>query len=264
MQIQKMLQKSVADQFGKSAHNYHLKAEIQQKVGLGLAASLRPWKQILPPGPILEVGCGTGFLTNLLAAEFPGRTFEVTDASPQMLHFTKNRLEGIENGRYSILDVNELPPGEAKYALIVSSFTAQWFNDAAFGLQELSKLLLPGGLLLVAFPGNQSFPMWYECCLELGLPFTANPLPDVEEIVIKLSLEPLQIDYYENDLYQKFPSSLDFFRHLKEIGANSSKTGKTLSPKQLRLLTKYWDKKFNGQIMVKWHVVYLAAKRDSA
>ena len=252
----------VTQSFSKAAHKYHEQAEIQQKVAEGLTASVRPWKDIIPPGPVLEVGCGTGFLTERMIKEFPNREFVITDASEEMVRFTKDRFHDDNKLSFEVLDVDELSDPEPTYALIVTNFTAQWFSDTAVGLEKLAKMLKPGGLLLTTFPGNHSFTEWYECCLELGLPFTANPLPDVEEVVVKLSLGPVQIDYYENDLYQEFSSSMDFFRHLKDVGAATSTTGKSLSTKQLMLLTDFWDKKTENRIKAKWHVVYLAAKKD--
>lgn len=252
----------IADSFSKSVEKYHLKADIQKKVAEGLRASIQPWKEIIPPGPILEVGCGTGFLSELIVEEFPAREFVVTDASSEMIAFTRERMRTSELVRFEKLNVDEIENPEAGYSLIVSNFAAQWFEDTAVGLERLTKLLNPGGIMVVAFPGSHSFMEWYECCLELGLPFTANPLPDVEEVVVKLSLNPVQVDYYENDLYQDFSSSIDFFRHIKEIGAGTSMSGKHLSTRQLKLLTSFWDNKTNNQIKAKWHVVYLAVKKD--
>ena len=253
----------IKESFSKAPEKYHEYASIQRKVAEGLVASLRPWKEIIPPGPFLEVGCGTGFLTEQIVAEFPNREYHISDTSEKMLAFTQERIGDAEGRRFFALDADEIPEApEEEYALIISNFAAQWFSDTAIGLEKLTKKLKPGGLLLTAFPGNQSFMEWYECCLELGLPFTANPLPDVEEIVIKLSMGPVQIDYYENDLFENFDSSMEFFRSLKRIGAGVSKTGKSLSQKQLRLLTEFWDKKADNQIKAKWHVVYLAAKKD--
>lgn len=252
--------------FGAAAPIYHQEASTQKRVAEGLMASLRPWKDILPSGPILEVGAGTGFLSELLIQEFPHSEIHLTDASEKMIRFAEQRLtqelESLSNVTFRALDVDKLQESPRQYALIVSNFAAQWFNDVAFGLEQLANQLAPGGLLLTAFPGNDSFKAWYEYCLELGLPFTANTLPDVEEVVIKLSVGPQQIDYYENDIIQNFESSLDFFRHLKAIGASSSRTGKSLSAKQMRLLTNYWDKSKPDGIEVNWHVVYLAVKRD--
>ncbi len=252
----------VSESFSKSVKNYHQKAEIQRKVAEGLTSSIKPWKEIIPPGPVLEVGCGTGFLSELMLQEFPNREFTFTDISSEMVAFTKERLGNADRVSFDVLNVDEIENPEPTYSLIISNFAAQWFDDTAIGLEKLTKMLNPGGLLLTAFPGNHSFMEWYECCLELGLPYTVNPLPDVEEVVIKLSLNPVQVDYYENDLFQDFSSSMEFLKHIKEIGAGVSTTGKQLSAKQLKLLTSFWDKKTSNQIKAKWHVVYLAVKKD--
>ncbi|MEO1022776.1 MAG: methyltransferase domain-containing protein [Bacteroidota bacterium] len=264
--IDQQAHKQHITRFGASAHNYHQQAGIQRNVAEGLIASLRPWKDMIPEGPILEVGAGTGFLSELLIQEFPQAEIHLTDASEEMIRYTEHRLteafETLPNVTFRVLDADHLEESPQKYALIISNFAAQWFNDVSYGLEQLTNQLAPGGLLLTAFPGNNSFKSWYEYCLELGLPFTANTLPDVEEVVIKLSIGPQQIDYYENDLVQTFDSSLDFFRHLKAIGASASKSGKSLSAKQMRLLTNHWDTSESDGIKVNWHVVYLAAKRD--
>ena len=255
----------VAETFGKSVKRYHQEAEIQPKVAEGLMASLRPWKGILPDGPILEIGCGTGFLTEKLMTEFPARDMLITDLSREMIDFCRsNTLESHPEIKADFKSMNaedvELP--EAHYSLIISNFAAQWFKDPALTLSQLARALKSGGLLLFSFPGNKSFPEWYQHCLECGLPFTANPLPDTEELVIKLSMEPVQVDYYENSLHQKFDSSLDFFRHLKSLSVNSITHGKQLSGKDFKILNRHWTQNTQGKINIEWHIVYLAARKD--
>jgi malonyl-CoA O-methyltransferase len=231
-----------------------------------LISSLLPWKDTLPPGPILEVGCGTGFLTSKIIKEFPDREIIITDASEKMLAFCKEELPtlGIDTDQveFRLLDVNEYKAEAPEFALVISNFVAHWFKDPSLGLQNLSESLVSGGIMLASFPGNHSFQNWYENCIQLGLPHTANPLPDVEEVVIKLSTGPMQIDYYENDLYQEFDSSVDFLSYLKKIGAGISTLNKSLTTKQFNLLTSHWDKKEAGEIKMKWHIVYLAAKKN--
>lgn len=264
-QIEIMEENPIHQRFGKAAHTYHQDAEIQKKVAEGLMASLRPWKGILPQGPILEVGAGTGFLSEMILDEFPDRKVAITDASREMVLFAHEDLydRGVEidHAMFMPFDVDRDELGEGEYSLIITSFAAQWFKDTALGFSKLARALKPGGLLLAAFPGNKSFPEWYEACLETGLPFTANALPDTEEVVIKLSMDPVQVDFYENTLTQTFESSKEFFQHLKDIGAASSKSGKSLSAKQLKILMNHWDSK-SEKVNISWHTVYLVAKKE--
>jgi len=254
--------KLIIDTFGCAAVNYHREAEVQWQVANGLMASLQPWKNILPRGPLLEIGCGTGFLTELLIGEFPGREMVISDASPQMLKQVRENVPTSDTIDLRQLNVDTYTPEEEKYSLICSNFTVQWFEDVISGLKKLVRSLKPGGILLVSFPGNKSFPEWWNNCLELGLPFTANPLPDVEEVVIKLSLEPVQVDFYEDTITQNFESAFEFFKHLKNVGASANLTGKSLTPKQMKLLIEHWNRSSEQKIEVSWHTVYLAAKKD--
>jgi malonyl-CoA O-methyltransferase len=146
--------------------------------------------------------------------------------------------------------------------MTVSNFVAQWFKDPALTFGSWLDATKPGGLLLASFPGSESFPEWQKYCRELGLPFTGNPLPDVEEMVIKMSVGPSQVDYYEDTIVQTFDSARDFFIHLKQIGASTQKNGRSLSPRELSLLIDHWDSSTEGKIKVSYHVVFLAVKRD--
>lgn len=250
--------------FDAAADTYAEHAVIQQKVADGLIASLIPWKDAIPDGPILEVGCGTGFISEQLIEQFPERDIIITDISEKMLENCRENLvkssKDLSRVTFKNLNADTFKAQQNDLSLIISGFTPHWFKDPSLALQNLSEALTPGGMLLCSFPGNHTFPSWYENCLELGLPHTANHLPDVEEVVVKLSMGPLQIDYYENDLFHEFESSLLFFRHLKKTGEAYSVLGKSLNYKQFKLLLKHWDKK--GHLNMKWHIVYVAAKRD--
>jgi len=253
---------AVTKAFSRASANYHNEATVQKKVAEGLVASLKPWKEMLPKGPVLEIGCGTGFLSALIAREFPEREIIISDASGKMLNQAKEELTAYELIQFKKFDAEAYNYEHEKYSLICSNFTVQWFNNTVDTLVNLIRALKPSGLLLISFPGNKSFPEWWDHCLKLGIPFTANTLPDIEELVIKLSLEPVQVDFYENTITQTFKSSLHFFRHLKEIGASVNTSGKSLSTKQLKLLIKHWDDSAEEEITISWHTVYLAVKKD--
>ncbi len=253
---------SIRTNFSKAVSYYDEHAELQRNIADRLIAALRPWIDILPEGPILEVGCGTGFVTKGLIELLPNRKLEVTDISPEMVEFCRQKFGDQENTSFRTLDAENLDVDPKTYAMTVNGFVAQWFKHPAITMGKFLEATKPGGLLLGSFPGNESFPEWKEACQELGLPYTGNELPDTEEILVKLSGGPVQVDYYEDTVQQKFESAADFFRHLKKMGANTQQEGRHLSPKELRLLIDHWDDKSEGQVQVSYHVVFIAVKRN--
>lgn len=250
------------DNFGKNTSGYHKNAVVQKKVAGRLIKSLEPWKDILPPGPIIELGCGTGFLSEELLQLLPDRDCIITDASVNMIQACEQHLGNDKHVRFEKLDAESIPVDEATYAMTISSFVAQWFRDPAYTLGQWLEVTKPGGLLLAAFPGSESFPEWRKHAKTLGVPFTANLLPDTEEMVIKLSSGQTQVDYYEDTITQKFNSSGDFFRHIKQIGAGKQLNGRHLSSNEMKLLINYWNEQEEGDITVSWHVVFLAVKKN--
>lgn len=252
----------IRQQFGKAVSSYDKNADLQRQIADRLIASLEPWKAIIPEGPIIELGCGTGFVTEGLAKLYSDRQIEVTDLSENMVECCRQKFSDTSHLAFSQLDA-EYPPHEAPhYALTVSGFTAQWFDDPALALGRWVQATKPGGLLLISFPGNESFPRWKKYCRELGLPYTGNTLPDVEEVVIKMSVEPSQVDYYEDTVTETFDSALDFFRSLKNIGASTQKEGRALSASEMSLLIDYWDSQSDDPVQVDYHVVFLAVKKN--
>lgn len=252
----------IVHNFGISAEYYDQKADVQKEVADRLIASLRPWTEILPPGPVLELGCGTGFVTKGLMELLPDRELEITDISPEMVEFCRKKLGDTGRTTFKTLDAENIDTGSEVYAMTISGFVAQWFEQPAITLGKCLEATKPGGLLLASFPGSESFPEWKEACRDLGLPFTGNQLPDTEEMVVKLSGWPVQVDYFEDTVKQQFESSADFFRHLKRMGASTQKKGRHLKATEMRMLIDHWDQKTEGDIEISYHVVFVAVKRN--
>lgn len=257
------LKKEISESFGSAASYYDNNAEVQREVADRLIASLQPWKDILPSGPIIELGCGTGFVTKGLAEMYPKREIEVTDLSEEMVDYCRQKFSDHGNLSFRVQDAESPETNEDPlYAMTVCGFSAQWFKDPAQTLAQWLQATKPGGLLLASFPGKESFPEWRKMCEELGLPFTGNELPDVEEMVVKMSVGPAQVDFYEDTITQTYDSAGDFFRELKNIGADTQCEGRSLTPKELSLLINHWDSTTEGKVVVSYHIVFLAVKRD--
>lgn len=258
------MQQTVRDRFSKIVEDYEHHAKLQKEVAGRLAAALKPWSFSLPDGVVLELGAGTGLLTRKLCELMPGRKIIVSDRSEKMLGYCKSNLsdEASDNLSFEQLDAEKFEPGANTYSLVIGNFVAQWFRDPALTLGRFVDAIQPGGLLLVSFPGHQSFPEWRQKCTELGIPYTGNNLPNTEEMVIKLSAGPAQVDFYEDSRSVEFPDSLSFFRQLKKIGADATFHDKRLNTRQFKLLLSHWDESVSGPVRVTWHLVFLALKKD--
>jgi trans-aconitate 2-methyltransferase len=108
----------------------------------------------LPPGPIFELGCGTGVHTRAIAERWPGRPVCGVDASPEMLAragSTPSRVRWVE------ADIAGWRADEPA-ALVFSNATLQWLDDHQTLFPRLMAQLAPGGVLAVQMPRNFAAP----------------------------------------------------------------------------------------------------------
>ncbi|MBW4464791.1 MAG: methyltransferase domain-containing protein [Pegethrix bostrychoides GSE-TBD4-15B] len=251
----------IARQFGQSAPAYNANAKLQYQGAQHLLELIQTYQNSLPSGDILEIGCGTGFITQGLIQCFADRSLEITDLSPDMLKFCQRNLvtSPEQASRISFYQLDAEVETSKQYASIISGFTTQWFRELYQTISLLLSQLHINGILFLSFPGSQSFPEWRAICNQLNLPFTANPLPDLELLLAEM-IHPLRILHLETD-YQitHHTSAADFFRELKAIGAGVSQ--QQLSVSQMKRLIRIWDAQASGQVDVHHQIIYLAVQR---
>lgn len=255
-------QSEIFKNFSRAADTYTEHATLQKEIAVRLARALEPWQYSVPEGPGIEVGCGTGIFTEHLLQTFPKKELQVTDAVPGMVKITSHKFKDVKNVKFEVLDAENAEWEENKYSLIVGNFVAHWFKHPALALTKMTESLIPGGFLLMSLPGSESFPQWRKYCVELGLPFTANQLPDIEQMIVNLSMGPTKVDFYEDQSSITFDSLYSFYDHLKKTGYNTSFKKSLLTPKQLSLLNNHWLTKNGGELNVYIHTAFIAVKRD--
>lgn len=101
----------------------------------------------LPDGPILDLGCGTGFAALRLAARFPGRKVEACDLSAGMIAEARTR-EGASGVAWNVADMIEFlaPRAADSVALVVAAWSAG-YADLRRVAGECARVLRPGGRL---------------------------------------------------------------------------------------------------------------------
>lgn len=99
---------------------------------------------------ILDLGCGPGNSTAVLAAIFAGSSLVGLDSSPEMI--AAARSSGLD-AEWIVADGAAWEPGRG-FALVFSNAALQWIPDQASLLARMWTWLAPGGVLAVQVPGN--------------------------------------------------------------------------------------------------------------
>lgn len=153
----------------------------------------------LEPGmDVLDVGCGTGAVTRILAERvFPGKVMGV-DFSEERLRAAERiaRETGTENVRYVQADVRELDLGEKQFDLVFSRCLFQYLSGEAGEdtLAAMKRRTRPGGTVCVAdIDGN--------CLYRYPLdPEVGHIIEDSEKELEKAGFDP----YVGRKLYWMF------------------------------------------------------------
>ncbi|WP_437589676.1 trans-aconitate 2-methyltransferase [Sorangium sp. So ce1000] len=106
------------------------------------------------PGEIVDLGCGAGNITRLVAQRFPDRGILGVDSSPEMLAQARAALPG---ARFVEGDIARFAP-PAPPALIFSNAALHWLDDHRALFPALLGRLSAGGVLAVQMPRNHGAP----------------------------------------------------------------------------------------------------------
>ncbi|MFP5332572.1 MAG: methyltransferase domain-containing protein [Acidimicrobiia bacterium] len=106
------------------------------------------------PSRIVDLGCGTGRLTRLLAGSHPDSEVVGVDSSPEMLEQAQQPPSAI---RWVQASVTEWEP-DHEYGLIFSNAALHWLDDHPALFARLGSWVPAGGVLAVQMPDNWNQP----------------------------------------------------------------------------------------------------------
>ncbi|MGH6942753.1 MAG: methyltransferase domain-containing protein, partial [Geminicoccaceae bacterium] len=100
------------------------------------------------PSRVVDLGCGPGNATALLAARWPKAEITGVDSSPEMLG--KARASGLR-ATWELADIADWAP-EQPCDLLYTNAALQWLPDHARLVPRLFEQVRPGGALAVQMP----------------------------------------------------------------------------------------------------------------
>ena len=251
----------VQENFSRRAGTYDSAAGLQYLAARLTAQLIKEKAHLIPEGPILEIGCGTGILSSFLPEIFPDRQIIFSDLSADMVTICRDKMsaaraeknalsqasakkkkttESSGTFEWRVLDAEELKT-HSDYAAIVSSFAIQWFFQPFKGISRLLSALRPEGALIFTVPGDDSCPQWKAAANKLEIPFTRNPLPAYDELMDFAGKMGLEFDIKQRIAEETYSDAAAMLHSLQVLGASTQKSDMRLSYLQLRKLMRELD-----------------------
>lgn len=257
----------VARRFSRNAKTYDRYANVQKVMAQQLLRQLTPLKT---PARILEIGCGTGYLTALLATRFPQADITALDIAQGMIDVAAARPEN-QHVTFLCADAEETAL-EGSYDLVISNATFQWFNQPEQTLRTHLNHLSRDGQLAISTFGPQTFQELHQTyasvATELQLKDTPAPgqsfLSAGELHALVASGDHVTVNAREELLPEHFDNCLAFLQSVKKIGANrANDTGKRPVPGFIDQVMRRYDEVYSceGQVVATYHALYMTATR---
>jgi len=253
----------LSKRFSEHAKTYDAYANVQKNMARQLV-DLLPQKNTNHKINILEIGCGTGYLTRLLVKAFPNAAITAVDIAPGMVEVAKGMTKE-DRVTFLCTDIEEMALNE-NFDLIISNATFQWLNDLPATLEKLCIRLTAEGSLIFSTFGIDTFQelhMSYEQAkekLQLSIDsspgqmfYTLEELSQIcEEALPFSSASPIEITKMEKLELEYFQTVREFFTSIKKIGAaNSNKENYCQRPSLFRELINIYDTEYRDESGVK-------------
>ncbi len=255
----------VAARFSAAAATYHSLANIQSRVAKKLMTLIAPRPA---PARILEIGCGTGLFTEMLARAFPAADIAAVDISPAMTAKARAYLGENKKINWIAEDASELEE-RGKYPLIASNCSLHWIAPVELIVGKLAGMLAKDGKMAFALMLHGTFSELNSARRRITpLKPSRVTLPtgmDVRKAIKKAGLT-IRADDSET-IRQEYSSASAMLRQLHDqglTGGNNPNGGALLSRSELSMLIADYSRHYKCRkgVYATYRVFYCVAARN--
>lgn len=249
----------IKNAFDKASYGYDQHSHLQFKLGCQLIEKIKSiWGSAdnvsnRHDPSILDLGCGTGKITNELASYFIREKIIAVDIAPNMLNIAKRQVAH-KNVQFYLSNFDEYfdeQKNHLPFDLIFSNMALHWSRDLNLLINKASSLLNKQGMLAFTIPMINTFQ-------ELQSDFAVQHFYSPDEIKMLLTQNDLNMIHADTALHHlTFSNTLNTLQSIKKMGANYVSMRKT---KGLR--TQKSINQLNIQ-MLTYHIGYFVARLKS-
>ncbi len=254
----------IRESFNRAASSYDELALLQQEVGQRLLERLELIK--LEPKRIIDIGAGTGQLSQELSQRYKKCEVIAYDIAPEMLKKARQRqnitARWFGKQRFLCGDAEHLPLADNSVDMIFSNFAIQWCSDLDQAFREFQRVLKPEGLLLFTTFGPDTLKELRQAWKAVDNDVHVNSFIDMHDIgdaLIRAKVSDPVMDTEKLTLTYK--EGMGVMRDLKAMGAHNVTAGRnhTLTGKQKlqQMLSAYEQfRNAEGLLPATYEVVY--------
>jgi malonyl-CoA O-methyltransferase len=255
------IDKKIRQAFSDAAIQYDVLTSLHKEIGREL---MRKINTLEDAKRILDIGMGTGWLTNKLKFYFPDAMVIGMDFALGMIESAKKENE--EGVHIVQADAANLPFKDDAFDVIISNLAFQWITDLAkvFVLCQRS-LSREGRLVLTMFGYNTFQELFLALGKESGIDKAQfRRLADRESVEAALKESGFnKIKVEEEFIKVHFPMMLDLLKWIKDIGANMLNPGVYLGKDALLKSEEYYNEHFRDRLGIRatFEVLWVEAQK---
>lgn len=253
--------------FARRARSYDRHACMQRLMAHGLVAVTR--EAMGRARRILEIGCGTGYFTQLLRQANQEAHLIALDLDASLVSTARRRLGAAAGVAWLVAD-GEAPLG-GEYDLIIANAAFQWFTRPAETLANYYQSLSPNGILSFSTFGPETFQELAGALTQAAAGLNLSNFPKIpaqdfggcaiwSDLLSRAGFRQVQLA--REMVTTTFPSVREFLKALQATGVTNPRPS-PFSPRLLTAMIAAYQAAYgkNGAIPVSYEMIWAVAQK---
>lgn len=112
---------------------------------------------------VLDVGCGSGWATRLMAEKAKSGRVVGIDIADEMIAIARETSASVHNVEYRVASAEKLPFSDREFSHAFSMESVYYYSDVLVALKEIKRVLKPGGVFVAVvdlYQENEPSGQW--------------------------------------------------------------------------------------------------------